>query len=171
MIFGIKRKGTFIPSPGTKTTPGIRGPMGRADRPRPRLHPLRTDPAALPRPPSSTGKTAAEPTCQTWPSSVRDVITTCTTAGTPSPWTPTPSRHHPHQRTPETTGPPGSGYKRSESVSGLRGRWDVLDLHQFRRPRLPRRKWGRRSPSTPIMSTTSRSVARRPPGSNPHCPD
>ncbi|MEI2619199.1 MAG: DUF222 domain-containing protein [Candidatus Nanopelagicales bacterium] len=39
------------PRPRTKTTPGIRGPMGRADRPRPRLHPLRTDPAALPRPP------------------------------------------------------------------------------------------------------------------------
>ena len=43
MIFGIKRTGTFIPRPRTKTTPGLRGPMGGADRPRPRLHPLRTD--------------------------------------------------------------------------------------------------------------------------------
>ena len=75
--------------------------------------------------------------------SVRDVITTCTTAGTPSPWTPTPSPSSPTPEDPlKQRAARAPGYKRSESVSGLRGRWDVLDLHQFRRPRLPRRKWG-----------------------------
>ena len=43
MIFGIKRTGTFIPPPWDAGDAGHPGPMGRADRPRPRLHPLRTD--------------------------------------------------------------------------------------------------------------------------------
>ena len=65
MIFGIKRKGTFIPSPSDENDAGIRGPMGRADRPRPRLHPLRTDPRHRHAHHIIHWKTAAEPTCQT----------------------------------------------------------------------------------------------------------
>ena len=87
------------PRPRTKTTPGIRGPMGRADRSATAAASAADGPRGTATPTtSSTGKTAAEPTSQTWPPSVQDVITTCTTAGTPSPWTPTPS---PSSPTPE----------------------------------------------------------------------
>ena len=67
VIFGIKRTGTFIPlALGRKRRRASAAHRG-ADRPRPRLHPLRTDPACTATPTtSSTGKTAAEPTCRTW---------------------------------------------------------------------------------------------------------
>ena len=106
VIFGIKRKGTFIPLA-----------LGRNDAGHPRLngaltpatglHPLRTDPRHCHAHHIITGKTAAEPTCQTWPS-----LFEMSQRPTPRPvhhhhGHPHHPRHHPHPRTPETTGPPG----------------------------------------------------------------
>ena len=79
MIFGIKRTGTFIPSPSDENDAGHPAAQWAALIARDRAASAADGPRGTATPTtSSTGKTAAEPTCQTSPSSVRDVITTYT---------------------------------------------------------------------------------------------
>ena len=103
VIFGIKRKGTFIPSPSDENDVGIPAQWAALIRPRPRLHPLRTGPAAPPRHHIIHWKDGGRNRpVKPEPSSVRDVITTLhhgrytITHGHPLHH----PRHHPHPRTP-----------------------------------------------------------------------
>ncbi len=111
VIFGIKRH-RHLRAAGARTppTPGLRRAVGGADRPRPRLHPLRTVPPALPRPPHPP----LERRRPHRPVKSGPPMFAMSSRPAPRPLHhhhghPHHPRHHPHPRTPLTPSRPGGG--------------------------------------------------------------